>query len=276
MTSNDPFDPALKALLDADRPPPLPAGFAERLAEAALARRDPLPRLRRSPAQRWRTGRKVALGLLAGGLLSSAAAATGLLGQVGIVLPPPIQQFVDDVAETVTGRPVPAPVPARAAPPEAPVPGGRVIEGPIDSPQELETAFERIDAVREVRQNARRERVDQRIDGALERRREQGLPVPDAEEEARLRQRLEEARARRDALAAERREAVREDLRERVEEGEAIPPRSLLPNRGEALDRLSPQQREAMRRRLAERRAGEPLPPTAEEGAATDPAEILP
>jgi hypothetical protein len=141
MTSNDPFDPALKALLDADRSPPLPTGFAERVAEAALARRDPLPRLRRSPVQRWRMGRKVALALVAGGLLSSAAAATGLFGQVGIVLPPPVQQFVDDVAETVTGRPAPAPLSVHVAPPEVPVAGGRQIKGPIDSPQELETAF---------------------------------------------------------------------------------------------------------------------------------------
>lgn len=268
MTSNDPFDPALKALLDADRPPPLPAGFAERVAEAALARRDPLPKLRRSPVQRWRTGRKVALALVAGGLLSSAAAATGLFGQVGIVLPPPVQQFIDDVAETVIGRPAPAP-------PEAPVAGGRQIEGPIDSPQELETAFERIDAARTERQAVRRERVDQWIDGTLQRRREQGLPVPDAEEEARLRQRLEEARIRREALAAERREAVREDLREQVEEGEAIAPRILLPRGGEAIERLSPEQRQALRRRLAERRAGEPLPPPVEEGTA-DPTEISP
>ena len=275
MTSNDPFDPALRAQLDADRSPPLPAGFAERVADAALARRDPLPRLRRSPVQRWRMGRKVALALVAGGLLSSAAAATGLFGQVGIVLPPPVQQFVDDVAGTVTGRPAPAPLTVRAASPEAPVAGGRQIDGRIDSPQELETAFERIDAAREEREAIRRERVDQRIDGTLQRRREQGLPVPDAEEELRLRQRLEEARARRDALAAQRREAVREDLREQVEAGEAIAPRTLLPRGGEAIDRLSPEQRRVLRRRLAERRAGELLAPPVGEGAA-DPTEISP
>jgi hypothetical protein len=217
----------------------------------------------------------VALGLLAGGLLSSAAAATGLLEQVGIVLPPPVQKFVDDVAQTVTGRPQPAPLQARAEPPETRVAGDSVIEGPIDSPQELENVFQRIDATRQVREAARRERIDQRIDGTLERRRQQGLPVPDAEEEARLRQRLEEARARRDALAAERREAARLDLRERVEEGEPIPPRALLPRDGEALDRLSPQQREALRRRLAERRAVQPQPPAGEAEAAGS-SEIMP
>jgi hypothetical protein len=270
MTSSEPFDPALKDLLDADRVPPLPSGFAERVTAAATAHRDPLPKLRRSPAQRWRTGRKVAFGLVAGGLLSSAAAATGLLGQVGIVLPPPVQQFVNDVTETVTGRPAPVSEPAGAVPPGAQGADGRAIaiEGPIDSPQELEAAFERIDAARAERQATRRELVDQRIDGALDRRRAQGLPVPDAAEEARLRARLEEAQARRDAQAAERREAVRAELRDRVADGEAIAPRAVAPRGTETLEGLSPaQQRQALRRRLAERRAAGSLPPAAEAGA---------
>ena len=35
MSQTDPFDPALKALLDADRAPPLPAGFADGVVAAA-------------------------------------------------------------------------------------------------------------------------------------------------------------------------------------------------------------------------------------------------
>ena len=256
MSASDPFDPALRALLDADRPPALPDGFAARVASAAQARRDPLPRLRRSPAQRWRVARRVGLGVVAAGLLSSAAAATGLLQDVGITLPQPVQHFVDSVTETVTGRPPREPVPALAVEEAEPV-VAQQIDGPIDNPQELETAFRRIDETRDSRQAVRRERVDGRIDQVLADRRAQGLPVPTPEEEALLRQRIDETRARRDAVAGERREALREDLRERVEQGEAITPRDLVPNGERIGERLTPAQREALRRRLAERRAAQ-------------------
>jgi hypothetical protein len=271
MSQTDPFDPALAALLDADRAPPLPAGFADRVAAAAETRARALPPLRRAPASRWRTTRRVALGIGAGLLLSSAAAATGVLHQVGISLPPPVQKIVDDVTQTVTGR-TPAPVVA-AAPVPTTVPEAPLIEGPIDNPGELEAVFSRADETRGSRVAQRRALVDQRIDRELERRRAVGLPVPTAEQEAALRQRLDEARTRREAAAAPRREALREELREAVAEGQPLTRETLRQAREEAgiapSPRLSPERRAALRQRLAERRAlaDSPAPeaPSAEE-----------
>ncbi len=274
MSQTDPFDPALKALLDADRAPPLPAGFADRVLAVAQDRAPPLPPLRRPPASRWRNARRVALGVGAGLLLSSAAAATGVLQQVGIVLPPPVQKIVDDVAQKVTGRPPVAATPA--APPAPSTQAPPLVQGPIDTPEELDTVFSHADARRPERVAQRRALVDQRIDREIARRREAGLPVPTAEEEAALRQRLGDARARRDAEAAPRREALREELRETVAEGQPLTRETLRQAREEAglapLPRLTPEQRATLRQRLAERRGLAPDPVA----NATPDAEIEP
>ncbi len=259
MSRDDQFDPALKALLDADRAPALSPAFADRVAVAAATRGTALPALRRPTASRWRTLRRVTMGVGAAALLSTAAAATGVLEQVGITLPPPVQRFVDNVSETVTGRaPNRAGRPALAVPAATPVARPVAIEGPVDNPQELEAAFQRADEVRADRTARRRDVVDQRIDAELARRRAQGLPAPTPEEEAALRQRLDDARARRDALAGDRRETLREDLRQRVEAGEPVTRETLREVREDAglapATRLTPAQREALRRRLAERR----------------------
>lgn len=257
MSQTDPFDPALKVLLDADRAPPLSAGFADRVVAAAAERAPALPPLRPARASRWRTTRRVALGIGAGLLLSSAAAATGVLQQVGIVLPQPVQKIVDEVTEKVTGR-APAPLVAVAPPPPS-VPAAPLIEGPIDNPDELDAVFSRVDEARESRLAQRRAVADQRIDRELERRRAAGLPVPSAEEEAALRQQLADARARREAAAEPRREALREELREAVAEGQPLTRETLRQAREEAglapSPRLSPERRAALRQRLAERRA---------------------
>lgn len=259
MSQTDPFDPALKALLDADRAPPLPGGFADRVLAATEGRGPALPPLRRAPASRWRSVRRVAFGLGAGLLLSSAAAATGVLQRVGIVLPQPVQNIVDDVAQKVTGR-APVAVPPSATPALPPV-----VQGPIDTPEELDTVFSRADARRPERLATRRAAVDQRIDAELDRRRAAGLPVPTAEQEAALRQRLADARARREAVSEERREAIREELRQTVAEGQPLTRETLRQAREEAglapAPRLSPEQRSALRQRLAERRglAAEPV-----------------
>jgi hypothetical protein len=264
MTPDDQFDPALKALLDADRAPALPAGFADRVTAAAEGRSPGWPRPRRGGSPRWRTMRRVTLGVGAAALLSTAAAATGVLEKIGIALPPPVQRFVDNVSETVTGR-----TPVRAERPVLAVPAANAIEGPVDSPQELEEAFRRAEDARELRTGQRRERVDQRIDAELARRRAQGLPAPTTEREAEMRQRLNDVRARRDALSDDRRETVRDDLRQRVEAGEPITRETLREVREETGmapgSRLTPARREELRRRrLAERLqqapAAEPAP----------------
>jgi hypothetical protein len=214
--------------------PPLSAGFADRVLAAAEARpavsSSPLSPLRRAPltARGWRLGRGVVIGVVSFGALASAAAATGLLERFDITVPTP-----QTVWASITGAPAPAPA-AAAAPRsavatrtgetlgEAPAPAPVEIVGPVDTPEELAEAFRRIEAVRQQRFAARSERIDQRIDSAIERRRAAGLPLPTPEEEAAFRQRIASDRARRDAFAADRLAQRREELAGRLESGEAL------------------------------------------------------
>lgn len=298
----------LAGALDAFAVPDLPAGFADRVLAAAEARpaAPPLPELRRSGAGRahgWRLGRRIAIGMVGFGALATAAAATGLLERVGLPVP-----SADKVWASVTGKDA-APAPAVAAAPVAPPPPDPApaalapvrIEGPIDTPEELAEAFRRIDEVRQGRMEARRQLIDQRIAREKERRAAAGLPVPTPEEEARIRQRIEDERTRREGLIAERIEARREELRERVENGEALTREDIIrplredaraierrarierlrrmtpEERREALRRMPPEQRrelmEIWRRQREQRLGGEAAPDTA---APADPAEVSP
>lgn len=262
-----PGSPLARAL-DGFAVPDLSAGFADRVLAAAEARPSPLPDLRRSGGGRgWRLGPRIAIGVVGFGALATAAAATGMLERVGLPVPSP-----EKVWASITGKEtVPAPVAAPVAvqPSADPAPAALVpvrIEGPIDTPEELGEAFRRIDEVRQGRIEARRQTIDRRIDTEIERRREAGLSVPTAEEEARLRQRIDDARSRREGALSERIEARREELRERVENGEALTRGDILrPLRDDAralqqlqrMRRMSPQDRREALRRLPpdERRA---------------------
>jgi hypothetical protein len=258
--SGDPILPGspLARVLDDYPVPPLSAGFADRVLAAAETRAPALPPLRRDRAVRgWRTGRRFAIAVVSFGALATAAAATGVLERVG--LPVPSAQTVwanltggeaPAVAAPATSNPV-----VVAAAPLAPV----VIEGPIDTPEELAEAFRRIDEVRQGRSEARRAMIDRRLDRVIEQRRAAGLPVPDAEQEARLRQRLDDLQTEREARAGQRIEARREELLERVENGEALTRENLLPNRqpgtgvlpgGRRLRDMSPQERREFLRNL--------------------------
>ncbi len=239
-----PGSPLARAL-DDFAVPPLSAGFADRVLAAAETRSPPLPELRRPAGGRgWRMGRRIAVAALGFGALASAAAATGLLERFDIPVPSP-----EKVWASLTGKPqvaapvVVATVPREAAPTAlAPV----VIDGPIDSPEELGEAFRRIDDVRQGRIEARRAVIDQRLDRAIERRRAAGLPVPTPEKEAQLRARIEAERLRREASAAERIAAQREELRQRVENGEALTRKDFVPRRDQdpaARERLQRLQR---------------------------------
>jgi hypothetical protein len=159
--------------------------------------------------------------------------------------------------------------------------------------------------VRQGRSEQRREMIDRRIDKVIERRRVAGLPVPDAEQEARLRERIEQAQTEREARNAQRIEARRETLRQRVENGDALTRENLVPGREpgagalpdgrrlrdlsrqerrEVLRNLPPEQRRALTeelRRWREQRAARPLPaeqaptppePQSEAPAMSDPA----
>ena len=214
------FDDALEKALRNDPVPDLPAGFADRIVAATEGRAEPLPQSRPAPKSRWRTSRRLVFGAVAAGALATTAAATGLLEELPIELP-----SAQEVWEAVTGQePEPAPAPAPVIEtPTAPEPEEAVtIEGPIDTPEELEEAFRRVDEARDNRRNTRRENADRQIDDAIVRRRAQGLPAPTPEQEARLRDRIERVRERSDERREARIEERREGLREDVEAGEAI------------------------------------------------------
>lgn len=262
-------DSPLGRALGGYRVPAMSADFADRVLAAAEARPAPLPGLRRRVpgGRRWRAGRRIAIGIASFGALATAAAATGLLEQLDIPVP-----SAGTVWAAVTGSAPEAVPPIAAADKGAgrqDLPTPIAIEGPIDTPEELQEAFRRIDEVRQGRRETRRQFVDQRIDRELERRRAAGLPVPTAEEEARIRQRIEQARTLRDRRIEGLVDRRRADMERKVESGEPLTRGNVLGppvegsqalQRRERLERLrgmSPEERRARieewRQRLAER-----------------------
>lgn len=262
----------LARTLDTYVAPGLSAGFADRVLVAAEMRPAPLPNLRRPRllGSGWRIGRRIAIGLASFGVLATAAAATGLLGRLDIPVP-----SAGAVWESIAGPAVAAPVPAlvrgptKAATP-APIAASPVeIVGPIDTPEELGEAFRRIDAVRQGRREARRALLDERIEAEIERRHAAGLPVPGAEEKARLRERIEARWARREQFVDARIQARRDELQRKLANGEALVREDVLRSGntempasggGVSFDRLrqmAPDERREVLRRMppAERRA---------------------
>ena len=279
-----PFDDAMRRALDDGGVPPMSADFADRVVAATQTRAAPLPQPRRSPPGRWRTGRRVLIGALAAGALGTTAAATGLLEELGVKLPTP-QEVWSVVSGQGAQRPEPVPTSPREAPRTDLEP--RVgIEGPIDTPEELEEAFRRVDDARQNRRDMRRDRVDARLDAVLESRREQGLPAPTPEEEAQLRERLERMRENADQRREERTGERREALRERLEQEGEITREDIIGARRESggntpvadrleqLRQLPPEERRARIREWRERRldrAGQGSESATGEEAATPP-----
>lgn len=220
----------LARTLDNYPAPPLSNGFSDRVLAVATARGAPLPELRRKGGGRgWRLGRRLAIGAACFGALATAAAATGVLDRFDISVP-----SADKVWARLTGKEVsttsanalPLSEPSdRAAITTAPAPV--VIDGPIDTPEELGEAFRRIDEVRQRRIEGRREQTGQRIDRAIERRREVGLPVPTPEQAARLRQRIDAAEALRQQRTDQRIAERRTELERMVESGAALTPEDI-------------------------------------------------
>jgi len=285
--ASDPIRPdePLGRLLSNDTVPPLSSGFADRVMAGTETRSAPLPRRRRlfGSGRRWPTARRVTVGVLAAGALATAAAATGVLNQLPIEIPSASEVWAsisgaDDDRETRT---------VSTERVEQVIETKRVeIVGPIDTPEELEEAFTRIEEVRENRIERRRTNVDKRIDTVIDRRRNRGLPVPDAEQEARLRTVLDDIQQRRDAQTSERLDRHRENLLERVENGEELTREDFFPNRGqgnqnrmmrdrmERLRSLPPAQRRAAIRRFVERyeaRMAAEAAAAEEEAAAIEP-----
>ncbi|WP_066525719.1 hypothetical protein [Erythrobacter sp. CCH5-A1] len=278
----------LARVLDGYGVPELSAGFADRVLAAAETRAAPLPELRRpARSRRWRIGQRIAIGVASFGALATAAAATGVLEQLAIPVP-----SARTVWASLTGNApaaaAPEPVVAAAVKDAAPTPAPVGIEGPIDTPEELQETFRRVDQVRAGRREERRAIIDQRIKSEIERRRAAGLRVLTPEEEARLRARIEQAvtarEQRADAAAAARREAMeqkvangealtREDLtgrkpvspetRERLRNLRDLPPGE----RARAWRALPPEERRALADEWRARRAGRlpaapsPVPP---------------
>lgn len=294
-----PGSPLARAL-DDFAVPGLSAGFAERVMAGAEARAAPLPDLRR-PARigprGWRMGRRIAIGIASFGALATAAAATGLLGQLAIPVP-----SAQTVWASITGTAAAAPAPhqdkAPALAAAEPTPLSTVaIEGPIDTPEELGEAFRRVDQVRTGRREERRAMIDQRIRSEIERRRAAGLPVPTPEEEAKLRARIDAELARRQQRADAAIAARREAMERKVANGEALtrediagrPPldpklretvrtlRALSPKeRREAWRRLPPEDRRALTEQWRARRgaaAVQPAAPASEPSPAEAPTE---
>lgn len=283
-----PGSPLARAL-DGGAAPRLSAGFADRVLAAAEARPAALPELRRRPGRwsRWQIGRRLVFGLAGGVVLASAAAATGLLQQLAIPVPSAktVWASLGGAAEAAPStRPRPAAKAAAVEPPVQAQPVG--IDGPIDTPEELGEAFRRVDAVREKRREVRRAAIDQRIADELARRRAAGLPEPTPEQLAAMRERIEAAQARRQQVADAAVKARREELRKRLESGEALTrrdlmqplrPRSPLPPGSETFERLrgmppaerraalramTPEERSAVAEEYRARRAAAMAPPT--------------
>lgn len=266
-------DSALSRMLDNYPVPPVSHDFADKVVAVAQVRSLPLPPLRPTGAgavggRGWRIGRRVALGAACFGALATAAAATGMLERFDIALPSSQKVWARIGGSGANAAPAEA-VPVRtatvAAAPEAS--GPVEIVGPIDTPEELDEAFRRIDAVRQGRIETRRELADQRIANQIERRRAAGLRTPSPEQEASIRQRIAEAQARREQLATEKLQSRREELQRKIDGGEALSREDILQplredglalRRGERIERLqrmSPAgRREALRRLPPEER----------------------
>jgi hypothetical protein len=254
----------LARALDDFAVPELPAGFADRVLAAAEAQSDPLAELRRSgggSGRGWRLGRRISIATVGFTALATAAAATGLLERFDLPVP-----SSEKVWTSLTGQPTaPAASALLAAAPANPALAELApvrIEGPINTPEELDETFRRIDEVRQRRSELRRQQIEQRITRRKERRAAAGLPLTTPEEEARIRQRIEAVHQRRESENRQRTEVRREELRERIEAGEVLTRKDIVRpmreeqralqqrERTERLRRMSPEERREVLRRL--------------------------
>ena len=183
MNAND----TLALALDRFDVPPMSAGLADRIAAAAakppvLDARTPPRRDRRGL---WRRGRQVLIGTVAAGMLSAAAVASGLLGQVGIEVPV-LTAMLAPKTKHVAPKPhhVAAPKPVSVAPKPVEIAGPPVVVPTLPGPPTDEQRLARREIVierRVARQQfavehpvaaaAIREKVRQRLrERAIERR----------------------------------------------------------------------------------------------------------
>lgn len=238
-----PFDPAITRALDALEPPPLSAGFADRVV-AATASNAPAPR-RRDRRGPWMRGRQAALGAMALALMSATAAAAGLFGDVGVTVPA-LERFVERVAQAEPAPPAPPVAKPRQSAAAAPV----TAEGATEPDEAALPAPP--PAARDVQREIAARRIAAGIERRIERRERLGLPVDP---------RLKDPAARLDAETAarypgraalvERVQEIRQQRRDGTLEPLAVAPE--LVERRRWRD-LSPAERAAVRARLRELR----------------------
>ena len=170
---NDPrLDPMTRDALDRFTVPSLSAGFADRVVAAAAAPQPPPARQlpRRDRRGDWVRGHRVIVGVVALGLMSAAAAATGLLGDVARNVPM-IGTLIASVAP---------------APPEHRIKKAALAKPPLaDAVVPLTPVFADVPPIevgpvlpapREVRREIVAQRIVDRIERRAERREELGLP----------------------------------------------------------------------------------------------------
>lgn len=234
-----PIDRDLARALDAFEVPPLSPDFADRVMAKALAGTPIAPTTppRRSGRGPWVRRHRIAMGLIAGGLMSATAAAAGIFGDVGITIPA-LQQIVERVTRPAPVETVDPPSRRAAALPKA-LPEAAVTapaapgEGPGITPEQLEAGFRIADERRQIRREVVTRRLETAVERRIAERQAAGLPVPTPEQRQQFRARIQQRVAERDAVAASARESFRNDLRtvvrERQSEVPATPPVAAAP-----------------------------------------------
>lgn len=216
------LDPVLRDALDRFTVPPLSAGFADRVVAAATGPAKPIPLAvpsRRDRRGGWVRGHRVVIGAVAFGLMSAAAAATAIFGDVARTMPV-IGPLIASIAPARTEPKAKKPIGVKPAVAKADEPQARAV---ADAPP-IETPL----AVLPERREIRREFVAQKIAARLERRAEVraelGLP-PKPPRLARVLPVLRRLPPDERAALVER---VREIRQEQREQGVRAPERELL------------------------------------------------
>jgi hypothetical protein len=224
----EPIDPALARKLDAFTVPPLPTGFAERLAKHAASlppeAHSAAPALRTRPSaprRRWRMA-STGLGAIALGMISISAAAMGYLGEpvreaIGkapVVGPAIVRTIERVVPERLVVKRPQAEQPVLVANPESPIPVPATSEAAGDTPQVLPQAGERRRLLADPEARRAWMEAHPRAAGRIEARRAARREI--VETHPRAAQIVAERRAAREAGASPRemRQLRREQIRE--------------------------------------------------------------
>ena len=213
------LDAALSDALDHFTVPPLSRGFADRVVTAASSPAAPLPvavPTRRDRRGRWVRGHRVMIGALAFGLMSAAAAATAIFGDVARTMPV-IGPLIASIAPEKTEPKVKGTV---AAKPQI-ASDERIKQAALDDPPSFEAPRSAVQERRELRREFVAQKIASRLERRAEVREELGLP-PRVVRPARILPVLRR-------LPAGERAAIVERVREIRQEKRAMP--GVLPDR---------------------------------------------